>query len=201
VLILVALVPALHHSAATDVDGTGGGEAGMPNRDGEKYLAELNVPWVLLWGALGGVVAGLVFAAYEVAVAVAARQPPWQPAQLVAAMILGDNVLNGGVLSAPVIVVASLTHLVLSLTYGMILALLAAIGLAALPSLRAMVLLGLAWGLALWIMNFFVLAPLAFPWFDSASLVTQAIGHVFFYGGVLGLFLGWRFAGLTARRA
>ncbi len=42
---------------------------------------------------------------------------------------------------------------------------------------------------------------MAFPWFDQATLFTQFVGNVLLYGGVLGLFLGWRFAGIPSRQA
>jgi hypothetical protein len=43
----------------------------------------------------------------------------------------------------------------------------------------------------LWIVNFYVIAPIAFPWFLQANPLLQFIGHTFFFGSVLGYYV-WR---------
>jgi hypothetical protein len=44
-------------------------------------------------------------------------------------------------------------------------------------------------GFALWIVNFYVIAPFAFPWFAMANPVVQFLAHAFFFGTVLGLLM------------
>ena len=70
--------------------------------------------------------------------------------------------------------------------------------LLAVPALRSSIgvltTVGVAYGLVLWLVNFYVIAPAAFPWFGMANPVVQFIAHVFFFGAVLGYYLGNRFA-------
>jgi hypothetical protein len=47
-------------------------------------------------------------------------------------------------------------------------------------------------GLALWVFNFYVVAPIAFPWFGMANPVVQFVAHAFFFGTVLGVIVGSR---------
>ncbi len=47
-------------------------------------------------------------------------------------------------------------------------------------------------GFALWIVNFYVVAPILFPWFGMANPVVQFFAHTFFFGTVLGLVLAAR---------
>ncbi len=46
--------------------------------------------------------------------------------------------------------------------------------------------------LLLWLVNFYVVAPVLFPWFLMANPVVQFLAHTFFFGTVLGLSLGAR---------
>jgi hypothetical protein len=47
----------------------------------------------------------------------------------------------------------------------------------------------MAAGFALWIVNFYVIAPFAFPWYAMANPVVQFLAHTFFFGTALGLLL------------
>ena len=109
---------------------------------------------------------------------------------MVGAILLGDRVLSAGDLTPNVVAAAVAIHLVLSVIYGIILALVAAVGLAVSGSRWLLVLMGMVWGLLLWLVNFYVIAPVAFPWFETLDDVAQLVVHVVFYGGVLGWYLG-----------
>ena len=143
---------------------------------------------VLMHGAIGGIVAGIVF--------------------LIAEMI--GSVLLGGELLAPFMAFASIplgqmpptievgtalpvgfvTHFVLSILYGVI-----AVAIVRLvPALRssAMILIVAAtvFGTLLWIINFFILPDvIGRPWFKELPMIPQFIYHAFFYGTPLGIFL------------
>lgn len=45
---------------------------------------------------------------------------------------------------------------------------------------------GAVFGLLLWVVNFYLISPLAFPWFAMASPLVQFLAHTFFFGAVLG---------------
>ncbi|MDQ3937167.1 MAG: hypothetical protein M3253_00635, partial [Chloroflexota bacterium] len=77
--------------------------------------------------------------------------------------------------------------------YGAAVAVIAAV----VPQLRSGTLTLVAWasiaGFALWIVNFYVIAPLAgWQWFpNETDPLVQFVAHTFFYGSVLGLYLDW----------
>lgn len=143
-------------------------------------------------GALMGVFAGLVFGLFQVIMATLALGP--LPSELI---VMVEGVAYGGVptptsapaIADPAIAIAVLIHLVLSASYGAIFGTFA-------PKVRALrndrkALIGAAtvFGLLIWIVNFFVIAPVAFPWFAETSQVVQFFAHTLFYGTVLGLLL------------
>ncbi len=93
---------------------------------------------------------------------------------------------------ATVVPVGIIVHMVLLMIYG------AAFGAVAssVGFLRdsgwALIGVATAFGFALWIFNFYVVAPIAFPWFGMANPVVQFFAHTFFFGTVLGLLLASR---------
>ena len=143
-------------------------------------------------GALMGIFAGLVFALFQVIMAAVAPGP--LPSELI---VMVEGVAYGGVpapinapaIASPAVAIAVLVHLGLSAIYG------AMFGAVA-PKVRALrndrkALIGAAtvFGLLVWIVNFFVIAPVAFPWFAETNGVVQFFAHTLFYGTVLGLLL------------
>ncbi len=78
--------------------------------------------------------------------------------------------------------------MVLSIVYGMVFGALAA---SKLRGQMAHVGLGSLFGLVLWLVNFYVIAAMAFPWFLEANPIVQFIAHTFFFGTVLGYSL-WK---------
>jgi len=73
-------------------------------------------------------------------------------------------------------------HLVLSAIYGVTFA----AALALVPALRVnrVVLVAVAtlFGLALWLVNFFVIAPVLFEWFEVADDTVPFLAHTFVFG-------------------
>jgi len=151
-------------------------------------VTQSELPWAIRQGAVAGVVAGLVFAAFEIiASAVMMGPSAWaMPLRMIGAIALGDRALDPGYPLAAAMVAALGVHLVLSAIYGALFAALAG----GLRSGAAIVGLAAGYGVVLWLLNFYLIAPAAFPWFGDADPVTQFIGHAIF-GAVLGWSL-WR---------
>ena len=89
-------------------------------------------------------------------------------------------------LAAPV---GMMIHMVLSIVYGLIFAWI----VSAVPALRstwAVIVAATAYGLLLWLINFYVIAPRAgWVWFPTkANPIQQFISHVFAFGTVLGFY-------------
>lgn len=144
-------------------------------------------------GALMGIFAGLIFALFQVVMATAALGP--LPSELI---VMVEGVAYGGVpasttnapaLVAPAIAVAVSIHLVLSAIYGAIFGAVAPKVRALRNDRKALVGAATVFGLLIWIVNFFVIAPVAFPWFAETNQVVQFFAHTLFYGTVLGLLL------------
>ena len=151
--------------------------------------------WVLR-GAVMGIAAGGVFLIFEMIAAGLMGQSAFDPLRMIAAVILGDGALpvQPTVGLAIVVPVALATHYALSAIYGAVFG----VAVAKIGALRhaRVVLVGAAtaFGLLLWLVNFYVISPIAFPWFSMADPYVQFIAHTFF-GTALGSLLAGRLRG------
>lgn len=139
-----------------------------------------------------GLIAGVVFMVFEVAMAGILGSSPFGPPRMIGAILLGQGALQPLGILAFVAITGLVVHFLLSTLYGGVFG---AISWMVRP-LRGNrgLLIGAAtvYGLLLWIVNFYVISPVAFPWFSMANPVVQFFAHTFFYGAVLGLLLAWR---------
>ena len=147
--------------------------------------------WVGI-GALTGVLAGLVFALFQVIMsAVGLGTPLGELVEMVEGVTFGGGSasVSAPAIAAPEIAIAGLTHLVLSAIYGAVFGAVASKVRALSNDKKALIGAATAFGLLIWIVNFFVIAPAAFPWFAETNGVVQFFAHTLFYGTVLGLLL------------
>jgi hypothetical protein len=144
-------------------------------------------------GVIGGVLAGLVFALFEMVMALAQMGAGafFMPLRMIGGIALGDTALDPGTSLLVAGGVGLLVHMMLSAAFGLTVAVVAAL----VPLLRRSTAALLAWaslaGFALWITNFYVIARiLGWPWFpDGTDPVIQFIAHTFVFGTLLGLYL------------
>jgi len=130
--------------------------------------------------AWAGVIAGLVFLITEMLLVwLVMGQSPWGPPRMMAAIVLGPGVLPppADFAWAPVLT-ALVVHLPLSALYGLCIG-----GLVQRRDTARAALIGVAFGLAVYGVNFHLIAPLAFPWFMEARHAVSVLGHALF-GGV-----------------
>jgi hypothetical protein len=144
-------------------------------------------------GLIGGIIAGIVFAAFEMIAAAILDGPDmfFMPLRMIGGIALGEQALDPAYSLVTAGVAGLVVHLVLSAVYG--------IGVAGVaryvPALASSAAILIAWasiaGLALWLVNFYVIAPITgWNWFpDGTNAVVQFIAHTFFYGTVLGIYL------------
>lgn len=133
--------------------------------------------------AWAGVIAGAVFMMLEMLMVwMFMGQSPWAPPRMMAAMLVGKGTLPPPAdFSFVAMAVAMMIHFPLSIIYGVIL------GWAVhrLDSAAA-VLAGAVFGLvAVYLVNFYLVAPMLFPWFIEARNWISVVAHVAF-GAVLG---------------
>jgi len=128
-------------------------------------------------GVLAGLVAGAAYLAAQMAFAATVHGGAgWEPLQRIAAMLLGDDVLPPpGNLNVTIGGIGLLIHFGLSIVFGRLVDVLV-LGRGTAQALVRGALVGLAlYGLDDWIV-----APVAFPWFEQARGLTTLIDHVLF---------------------
>jgi hypothetical protein len=145
--------------------------------------------WGFQQGAVAGVVAGIVFAAFEMLASAftAGAVAFFMPLRMIGAIALGPEALDPGYSLLTAGFAGVVVHIVLAVIYGLIFGAFATM----LRGPGAFIGLGSLFGFALWLINFYVIAPSAFPRFLEASPVVQFLAHTFFFGSVLGLWL-WK---------
>lgn len=108
---------------------------------------------------------------------------------MIAAMALGRDVLPEPGVWAPfdfsILMTAMLIHFPLSLAYGLLGA-----WIVHRFDWGAAVMIGALLGLAIYIVNFYMVAPAIFPWFTMAKNWVSAFSHIM-YGAVIGACYVW----------
>lgn len=129
-------------------------------------------------GVIAGVVAG---AAYLLAQLVLAGQPHGfgpAPLQRIAAILMGPDIAPPPrEWDVTVVGMALLIHFALAMVFGRFVAMLVwkrALGVA--------VAIGCAVGMGIFLLDFELLAPSAFPWFDASPRAVTVIDHLLFGG-------------------
>lgn len=129
-----------------------------------------------------GIIAGLVFLVAEMLlVMIFMGESPWAPPRMIAAIILGKGVLPPpATFDTGIVMAAMVVHFMLAIVYGLI----AGWIVHRLNGVSAL-LIGAVFGLALYVINFHLIAPAAFPWFTMAQNWVSVLSHLI-YGVVLG---------------
>lgn len=138
-------------------------------------------------GACAGLVGGLVFGVMEIVAAAAMDQPPVMPVRMFASVLLGRDALTTSSLGA-IWAVGVAAHFAIAALWGL---LFAGVARSLSPQARASVggeaVLGLVWGTLVWLLNFHVIARIAYPWFLDTPQGLQWLLHALFYGLPVGL--------------
>ncbi len=144
-----------------------------------------------LWA---GLIAGVVFMMMEmILVAVAGGGSPWGPPRMIAAMVMGEQVLPPpATFDTGVFTVAMMVHFVLSIVLAFIFAWVASRWR---MSLGMALLVGAVFGLLVYLINFYPVAAALFPWFAMGRNWITIISHIAF-----GLVLAWSYVAI-ARKA
>ena len=136
-----------------------------------------------------GVLAGLLFALFEMMAAALMQgsNALFMPLRMIGAIVLGPAALEPTYALGVAAVTGVLVHIVLSVALAFVFA-------AMVPpawNRGSLAFAGIAFGLFLWIMNFYVIAPFAgWSWFpERTNPVVQLVAHTFFYGCPLGWLL------------
>jgi hypothetical protein len=113
--------------------------------------------------------------------------PPLMPIRMFASIVLGQAALMTTP-AATAIPIGIGVHLVLSAAFGFIYGLInARASLTSRSSFGRQAGIGLAFGVALWLVNFHIIARILYPWFLDTPQVLQMMMHALFFGLPLGL--------------
>jgi len=149
-------------------------------------------PWVKQ-GAVGGVIAGIVFAMFEMIMAavLGGADTFFMPLRMIGAIVLGMKALDPGYSLVTAGMVGLMVHMMLSIMFGIIFAALVAYVPGLANSSLILIVAASVYGFALWIVNFYVIAHAAgWLWFpDKTNVAVQFVAHTIMFGTVLGLFL------------
>ncbi len=127
----------------------------------------------ILRGVVGGLFAGAIFIALNAWFAYSMGDPAEGPLAMISTIALGQDAMAEGAANPTV---GAVVHVLLSVAYGVIFAFLAA----QLRSNGARAVAGTLFGAGLYLLNFLVLSPLAFPVFQNANQPFEFVAHVVF---------------------
>lgn len=137
-----------------------------------------------------GIIGGAVFMMAEMLMVwIFMGQSPWGPPRMIAAMLMGKEVLPPPADFAMMpMMVAMMIHFMLSVVYGLILGwIVRGMGMG------AALLTGAVFGLvAVYLVNFYLVAPMMFPWFMEARNWVSIFAHMLFGVAVAGAYVALR---------
>jgi hypothetical protein len=138
---------------------------------------------------VAGVAAGLLFALFEMIAAVLIQGPNFflMPLRMIGAIVLGPSALEPTYSLGAAVVTGVLVHIVLSVAFAFVFA--AAVSPA--WSAGQLAIAGMIFGLIIWMVNFYGIAPIAGWWWfpERSNPDVQFVAHVFFFGYPVGWFL------------
>jgi hypothetical protein len=155
--------------------------------------------------AYAGLIAGFTFIGFQLVATAFLSGPATAPLPLrsISAMVLGPAALASSYSLLAVIITGLVIHLFLSSVFGVLFAVMAmriahATEGELLATTGQLALAGTTFGTVLWLVNFYVVAPLAgWTWFPgNTHHVTAFLGHAFFFGCPL----GWVFGRIASSR-
>jgi uncharacterized membrane protein YagU involved in acid resistance len=142
----------------------------------------------LFWqGVAGGIISGIIFAMAEMILNVLLGKPFFGPLKLISSIVLGIQAVAPTYPLASAAVVGLIVHMVMSMIFGLtFIYLLAAVRQVQAPTGRLLV-YGALFGIALWVVNFLILAPVLFPQFTKVNQFWNGFfAHTFFFGTMIG---------------
>jgi len=142
----------------------------------------------LFWnGVVGGIIAGIIFAMAEMILNVLMGKPFFGPLKLISSIVLGQQALAPTYPLVSAAIIGLIVHMIMSMIFGLIFIYL----LAAVKQIQAstgrLLVYGSLFGLALWVVNFLILAPMLFPQFTMVNQFWNGFfAHTFFFGTMIG---------------
>lgn len=148
----------------------------------------------LVQGAIGGLIGGLVMAAFlmiYLALTMGA-EAFFMPLRMIGAIVLGPAALEPAYPLLTALIAGVLVHMLLSAGFGMIFGALASSVPALLQSTVVTVTAAVVAGALLWLVNYYLIAAAAgWNWFLEGDQMLAFIAHAFMFGAPLGFYAAW----------
>jgi uncharacterized membrane protein YagU involved in acid resistance len=148
-------------------------------------------PGFVLWhGIVGGVISGITLMVFQMTAAAAQEGSAFIAPRLLASLVFGEDALFATFPLPPALVVGMVLHLMISVAFGVLFVYLLTVFRRVCTSWRMLLAYGLAFGFALWAVNYRVLGSILFPQLLSVDQFWLGfIAHTFFFGMTLGAYL------------
>jgi hypothetical protein len=132
-------------------------------------------------GITAGIIAGVIFAMMEIIGAAKMGNPALMPVRMFASVVLGKAAMEGPLGTA--LVVGTIAHLALSAVLGIVYGLMSArLSEATKKSFARQAGIGILFSLAVWFVNFQIIARVLYPWFLRTPQFLQLMMHGLFFG-------------------
>jgi uncharacterized membrane protein YagU involved in acid resistance len=143
------------------------------------------------YGIVGGIIAGIVFIAAEMAMSAFLGGRLFGPLRMISSIVLGTEALDPSYSFSAAMLTGAILHLLLSSLFGVIFT--EGVKLAGRETVSStLIVYGFVFGSALWLVNFRVIAPALFPQFTQVNQFWNGfIAHSLFYGVILGWYETW----------
>ncbi|NJK80866.1 MAG: hypothetical protein HC876_04365 [Chloroflexaceae bacterium] len=138
------------------------------------------------------VIAAIAFLLFQMAAAWLVQGNPVTPIRSIGAIIMGErDAFDPDYPLVNVIILALIVHLLLAGLFGAIFGGIVARWneMLARTPLRLFI-VAVVYGVLLWLLNFYVIAPGVFPWLADNNPIVQLLAHAL-YGSVMGGLLAW----------
>lgn len=161
----------------------------MPSFITASHALERRLDWKA--AIYAGLIAGVVFMMAEmIMVWLFLGQSPWGPPRMIAAMVLGQDVLPPpATFDIGILMTAMMIHFILAVVYGFIFG-----WIVHNMNMGTAVLTGAGLGLAIYLINFYPIAAALFPWFAMARNWVSIVSHIMF-----GAVLAWAYVAIVHR--
>ena len=147
----------------------------------ERDTSNIDWPRWLAWGAAGGVLAGAAFLAVTMWFATSMGDPAKGPLLMISTIVQREDAMMSGTANEAA---GLAVHVGLSALFGVVFAAL----VSRVRTHGTLALAGALYGAALYVFNFKLIAPAAFPVFEMANQPFELVVHVVF-GALLSLVL------------
>lgn len=144
---------------------------------------------LLLHGINAGLTAGLVFILVQMVINLALNRSFFEPLRLMSTLGLGLEALDPGYSIVTASMIGLFIHLAVSAIFGIIFVFLITVsGQITVPTEKHLI-YGTVYGLILWVVNYVIIAPLAWPQFGELHPFWQGfVACTFFFGTLLGVY-------------